>query len=131
MAAKWIDLLDPTAEELRSQCPRELEESAVELLLKSPEHDDEPRPTLRGHGGYIFGVFLLAQAAPEEDTIYYQQIGLVITKDTLVTVRKTPQGGRPAYDLEPVRAAVRETDAPGMLVYRIVDDLAGPYLHPG
>ena len=64
MAAKWIDLLDPTADELRAQCPRELEESAVELLLEAPEHEDEPRPTLRGHGDYVFGVFLLAQARP-------------------------------------------------------------------
>jgi hypothetical protein len=33
MAAKWIDLLDPTEDELRAQCPRELEESAIVLLL--------------------------------------------------------------------------------------------------
>jgi len=128
MAAKWIDLLDPTAEELRAQCPRELEESAIELLLKNPAHDDEPRPTLRGHGRYIFGVFLLAQAVPEEDSIYYQQIGLVITSDMLVTVRKTPPGGGLPYDLEPVPATVRETDGPGMLVYRLVDDIAERYL---
>jgi magnesium transporter len=128
MAAKWTDLLDPTADELRAQCPRELEESAVELLLKKPEHDDEPRPTLRGHGRYIFGVLLLAQAVPEEDTIYYQQIGLVITNDTLITVRRTPAGGRPPYDLGPVRATVRNTDSPGMLVYRLVDDIAERYL---
>jgi len=128
MAAKWIDLLDPTAEELRSQCPRELEESAIELLLKNPEHDDEPRPTLRGHGRYIFGVFLLAQVIPEEDAIFYQQVGLVITSNTLVTVRKTPPGDRPPYDLEPVRATVRESDSPGMLAYRIVDDFAERYL---
>src|SRR6266853_1867691 len=128
MAAKWIDLLDPTADELRAQCPRELEESAVDVPLKKPEHDDEPRPTLRGHGRYIFGVFLLAQAVPEEDTIYYQQIGLVITNDTLATVRRTPAGGRPPYDLEPVRATVRDTDSPGMLAYRLVDDIAERYL---
>ena len=128
MAAKWIDLLDPTADELRAQCPRELEESAVELLLEEPEHDDEPRPTLRGHGDYVFGVFLLAQAVPDEDTIYYQQIGLVITHDTLLTVRKTPAGGRPPYDLEPVARDGARTDSPGMLVYRLVDDIAERYL---
>jgi hypothetical protein len=44
MAANWIDLLDPNAAELREQRPRELEESAIELLLKDP--DDVPRPTL-------------------------------------------------------------------------------------
>src|ERR1700682_928488 len=128
MAAKWFALLEPTVDELRAQCPRELEESAIELLLRDPEHDDEPRPTLRGHGHYIFGVFLLAQAIPEEDAIYYQQIGLVITSDALVTVRKTPPGGRPPYALEPVRAAVRDTDSAGMLVYRLVDDIAERYL---
>jgi magnesium transporter len=128
MAANWIDLLDPTAEELQVHCPRKLEESAVELLLDTPEHHDEPRPTLRGHGDYIFGIFLLAQAADEEDSIYYQQIGLVITHDTLLTVRKTPPGGFPPYDLEPARAAVRKTDSAGMLTYRIVDDIAERYL---
>jgi magnesium transporter len=129
MAVNWIDLLDPTPEELKSQCPRRLEESAVELLLKDPEHDDEPRPTLRGHGDYVFGVFILAQAVPEEDRIYYQQIGLVITHDTLLTVRRTPPDkAGPPYDLAPARAVQRDTDSAGMIVYRIVDDIAERYL---
>jgi magnesium transporter len=128
MAVNWIDLLDPTADDLRAQCPRQLEESAIELLLETPEHDDEPRPTLREHGDYIFGMFLLARAAAEADSIYYQQIGLVITHDTLLTVRKTPPGGFPPYDLEPPRAAMRKTDSAGMLVYRLVDDIAEQYL---
>ena len=124
MAAIWKDLLDPTEEELRAQCPIRLEESAVELLLASPQHDDEPRPTLRGHGNYIFGIFLLAQAVPDEDSIYYQQIGLVLTSDTLLTVRRTPSGGGRPYDPEPARAAVREKDSAGMITYRLVDDIA-------
>jgi magnesium transporter len=128
MAANWTDLLDPTEEELRKQCPSQLEESAIELLLAAPQHDDEPRPTLRGHGNYIFGIFLLAQAVPEEDAIYYQQIGLVLTSDRLLTVRKTAAGGRAPYDPEPVRAAVRETDSAGMITYRLVDDIAERYL---
>jgi magnesium transporter len=128
MAANWIDLLDPSAEELREQIPCELEESALELLLKDPEHDDEPRPTLRGHGDYVFGIFLLAQALPEEDCIYYQQVGLVITHDTLATVRKTPPNQRPPYDIEPAKAAVRKSDSAGMIAYRIVDDIAEKYL---
>jgi magnesium transporter len=129
MAVNWIDLLNPTKQELEAQCPRRLEESAVELLLKQPEHDDEPRPTLRGHGDYVFGVFTLAQAVPAEDRIFYQQLGLVITSDTLLTVRKTPpnQAG-PAYDLGPAKAAVRPTDSAGMIVYRILDDIAERYL---
>ena len=57
MAATWIDLLDPSLEELRGKAPRELEETAVDRLLAPPEHEDEPRPTLQGHGDYVFGVF--------------------------------------------------------------------------
>jgi magnesium transporter len=128
MAAKWIDLLDPSEEELREQAPRELEDIAIEPLVAHPRHDDEPRPTLQGHGDYVFGIFLLARAVPDEDSIYYQEIGVVLTHDLLLTVRKTPADGGEPYDIEPVRAAVRDTDSPGMIAYRIVDDIAEKYL---
>ena len=99
------------------------------MLLEAPAHDDEPRPTLRGHGNYIFGIFLLAQArARREDSIYYQQIGLVITHDTLLTVRKTPPGGLPPYDPSPRAPPCATTDSAGMITYRLVDDIAERYL---
>jgi magnesium transporter len=128
MAAKWIDLLDPSEEELREQAPRELEEIAIEPLVAHPRHDDEPRPTLQGHGDYVFGIFLLARAMPDEDSIYYQEIGVVLTNDMLLTIRKTPADRGEPFDIEPVRAAVRDTDSPGMIAYRIVDDIAEKYL---
>src|SRR5947207_1732175 len=65
MAATWIDLLDPTPEELRAKAPQRLEETALERLLAPPEHADDPRPTLQGHGDYVFGVLLIAVAVPE------------------------------------------------------------------
>ena len=128
MAANWIDLLDPTAEELRERAPRDLEETAVELLLAEPEHDDEPRPTLQGHGDYVFGIFLVAVAVPDEDDVYYQEIGIVLTSETLLTVRKTPAGAHPPYDPAEVRQAARPDDSTGMLVYRLLDDIAERYL---
>jgi magnesium transporter len=128
VAAKWIDLLDPSEEELREQAPRELEDIAIEPLVAHPRHDDEPRPTLQGHGDYVFGIFLLARAMPDEDSIYYQEIGVVLTHEMLLTVRKTPADRGEPYDIEPVRAAVRDTDSPGMIAYRIVDDIAEKYL---
>jgi len=127
MAATWTDLLDPTEEELRAVCPHQLEETAIELLLATPEHDDEPRPTLQGHGDYVFGIFQVARSADEEDTIYYQEVGLVITHDTLLTVRKTPKRHEP-YAIDQIREAVRPTDSAGMITYRIVDDIAEAYL---
>jgi magnesium/cobalt transport protein CorA len=128
MAANWVDLLDPSADELRAKSPRDLEETALELLLSDPKHEDEPRPTMQGHGDYVFGVFIAAVAVPEENCIYYQQIGLVITNDTLLTVRKTPPDDRPPYDFAEVRTEIRVNDQPGMLAYRIVDDIAEHYL---
>ena len=128
MAATWIDLLDPTADELRAKSPRELEESALELLLAAPKHEDEPRPTIQGHGDYVFGVFLVVVAIPEEDCVYYQEVDVVITHDTFLSVRKTPSGGRPPYDTAAARESVKEDDSAGMLAYRVIDDIAERYL---
>jgi len=127
MAANWVDLLDPTPDEVRAHSPRELEETAFALLTAEPEHEDEPRPTLQGHGDYVFGVFLLAVAQPDQDSVYYQEIGVVVTCDSVLTVRKTPECGSP-YDPSPVRDALRDDDSGGMIVYRLVDDIAERYL---
>jgi magnesium transporter len=128
MAATWIDLLDPTSEELRAKAPKHLEETALERLLAPPEHADDPRPTLQGHGDYVFGVFLVAVAVPDDDSVYYQEIDLVITHDTLLTVRKTPEGGRPACDAAIVKKAAKPDDSPGLLAYRLLDEIAERYL---
>jgi magnesium transporter len=127
MAANWVDLLDPTPDEVRAHSPRDLEETAFALLTAAPQHEDEPRPTLQGHGDYVFGVFLLAVAEPDQDNVYYQEIGVVVTCDSLLTVRKTPERGEP-YDPSPVRESVRDGDSGGMIVYRLVDDIAEHYL---
>ena len=128
MAATWIDLLDPSAEELHEKAPRELEETAIAQLLAPPRHEDEPRPTLQGHGDYVFGVFLVAVAVPEQDSVYYQEIDLVITHDTLLTVRKTPPAGKPACDVAAVRRTAKPDDSAGLLAYRLVDEIAERYL---
>jgi magnesium transporter len=128
MAVQWTDLLDPSADELRDKAPRELEETAIAQLLAPPQHEDEPRPTLQGHGDYVFGVFLIAVSVPEEDSVYYQEIDLVLTHDTVLTVRKTPPGGRPACDVAIVKQAARPGDSAGMLAYRLLDDIAERYL---
>jgi magnesium transporter len=126
--ATWIDLLDPSADELRAKAPRELEETALAQLLAPPQHEDEPRPTLVGHGDYVFGVFLIAVAVPDENSVYYQEIDLVITHDTLLTVRKTPQAGKPACEIAALRKAQKTDDSAGMLAYRLLDEIAERYL---
>ena len=126
--AEWVDLIDPSEHELREKLPLNLKESALELLQAPLEHDDEPRPTLQGHGDYIFGVFLVAVAVPEEDRVFYQEIDAVVTHDLLITVSKTPPGEHP-YDPRPAQEACRPDDSAGMMLYRLVDDVAERYLN--
>jgi magnesium transporter len=125
--AEWIDLIDPSPHELRERLPRKIQESALERLLAPAEPKDEPRPTLQSHGDYVFGIFLVAVAVPEEDRVFYQEVDVVITHDVLVTVSKTPPGEQP-YDPRPTRESCRPDDSAGMMFYRLVDDLAEHYL---
>jgi magnesium transporter len=125
--AEWIDLIDPTPEELREKLPREIYQTALDSLLAPAEREDEPRPTLQGHGDYVFGIFLVAVAVPEEDRVFYQQVDVVVTHDVLVTVSKTPPGEHP-YDPRPTRESCRPDDSAGMMFYRLVDDIAEHYL---
>jgi len=128
MGATWIDLLDPSPDEVREKAPRELEETAIRRLLAPPEHEDEPRPTLIGHGDYVFGVFLVAVAEPDDDSVYYQEVDVVLTHDSLLTVRKTPPDGRAACELDVLKKVAKPDDSAGMLAYRILDEIAERYL---
>jgi magnesium transporter len=65
---------------------------------------------------------------PEDDSVYYQEIDLVITHDTLLTVRKTPEGGKPACDVAAVQKTHKPDDSAGLLAYRLLDDIAERYL---
>jgi magnesium transporter len=125
--AEWIDLIDPSEEELREKLPRTLQESALQLLIAPAAHADEPRPTMQAHGDYIFGVFLVAVAVPEEDRVFYQEIDCVVTHDVLLTVSKTPPGEHP-FDPRPAQEKCRPDDNAGMMLYRLVDDIAERYL---
>jgi len=123
----WTDLLDPTPDELSQHLPPEIHERARAQLEQPARHEDEPRPKLESHGDYVFGVLLVAVSVPAEDTVYYQEVDLVLTRETLLTVRKTPKG-RPPYDPTPAREACRHDDPTAKVVYHLVDDIAERYL---
>src|SRR3989442_13300486 len=127
--AEWIDLIDPSADELRAKLPKEVQESALKLLLAPAQHADEPRPTLQAHGDYIFGVFLVAIAVPEEDRVFYQEVDVVVTHDVLLSVSKTPPDEHP-YDPRPARESCRPDDTAGMMFYRLPHDTAEHYPDP-
>jgi len=125
--AEWIDLLDPSEDELRKHLPEDMQESALNLLREPAQQAHEPRPTLQGHGSYVFGVFLVAVAVRDENRVYYQEIDVVATSERLITVSKTPPGEK-SFDPRPAKEACNPDDSGGMMLYRLVDDIAERYL---
>jgi magnesium transporter len=123
----WIDLLDPDEATLSERAPAPLHPVAVERLLAPPEHDDEPRPALVVHGDYLLGTFLVAVVVRQEDRVYYQEVDVILTETTLLTVRKTPPGGEP-FDPTEAMSACRPDDPPGLVLYHLLDVIAERYL---
>ena len=89
-----------------------------------------PRPSIKSHGNYVLGKLLAAVAVPEEDVVYYQEVDFVLSRERIVTVRKTP-GERPPYDPTDVGDAcdaVAHEHSPGVIAYLLVDDVAERYI---
>ena len=125
---RWIDLLDPTPLELHSKLPRDVHDRALEQLLAPAQHRDDPRPKLESHGDYVFGVFLIPVIVPEEDLVFYQEVDVVLTRDVLVTVRKSPGDGRPPWQPKAAQDSCRDSDNAGMMMYHLADDIAESFL---
>jgi magnesium transporter len=123
----WIDLVDPSADELRATLPEHIHSTALEALLAPHVHDDEPRPRITSHGDYVLGILLLPVAVPAEDRVYYQEVDFIATHDTLVSVSKTPPGEQP-FDPKPAKEACRAHEEVGMFVYHLIDEIAERFL---
>jgi magnesium transporter len=129
-ATAWIDLLDPSDDDLRRHVKPDLRPEALEQLLLPAEVDGgDVRPTISSHGDYIFGMLLVAVAAKER-RVFYQEVDFVLTQDRIVTVRKTPPGHEP-FDPAPIRAVCEARSGevpPGTIAYLVVDEVAERYL---
>jgi magnesium transporter len=124
-AARWIDLLDPSREELVASLPDDIDPEAVESLASPPGIAHEPRPMLEAYDGCVVGIFLDARPVPDEDRISYREVAVVATPELVVTARKTPEDGRP-WDPAPL-AACKGASA-GELLFRLVDDVAESFI---
>lgn len=126
----WIDLLDPDEEELRKHAPDDIRPDAMQELLRTASPEGSIRPSVKSHGKYILGLALVAVALPEEDRVYYQEVDFVLTRERIVTVRKTPMGGQP-FDPTHVREICdvhRHEVPPGTIAYHLVDEIAERYI---
>jgi magnesium transporter len=126
-AHRWIDLIDPKADDLKAHLAERLHPAALDLLVAPLVHDDEPRPRVESHGDYIVGVLLVAVAVPEDDRIYYQEVDFILTEQKFLTVSKTPPGEQP-FDPKPAKEACRHDEPIGMYLYRLFDEVAERYL---
>lgn len=127
MAARWVDLVDPSREEVLQALPGHVDPEVVEVLATPSADGRGPRPLLEAHGAYVFGVLVAMRPVPEEDRISYQEIDIVATAELLVTVRKTPSDGV-AFDPEAINPAIEAGEPCGVLVQKLFDDVADSYL---
>lgn len=127
--SNWIDLLDPTDEEIRAHAPDGFEPRLLELFTRPADPVDGARPFLRGFGGYVAGTVIAAVLDPGRDRLYYQEVDLIVTRDRVVTIRKTP-AGEEAYDPVAVRdiCAQKQHVPPGKVAYYLFEDVAERYL---
>jgi len=121
---EWIDLLDPTSDQLRATLPPDLHESD---LTKLAAPGAAGRPGLVDHDGHVFGVLIVPVADRPADDVFYQEIDVVLTAERLITVRKTTPG-RPAFDTSVTRETCRPDDGTERCFYRLVDAIADRYL---
>jgi Mg2+ and Co2+ transporter CorA len=126
VATRWIDLLDPTSEEVQAVLPAGVDPDVLNVLLALPAAE-RTRPLLEGHGAYVFGVFLDAVPVPDEDRVVYRELDVVATTSLVVTVRKTPNGGRP-WDPTPLETPAARGASAGELLFRLIDDVAESFL---
>jgi magnesium transporter len=123
---RWIDLHDPDEAALRDALPVEIHEVALAALLRAPRPNEEPRPRLEAHGDYVFGI--LAFPFAQNGGVRFQEVDLIATPETFLTVRKTAPG-QPACNIDVVRdAAARRNEDPGLCLYRLVDEIAERFL---
>jgi magnesium transporter len=127
-AVTWIDLVDPDQAAIEAALGRTLHARALDQLLAPHRHRDDPRPTLEGHGDYVFGVFLVPELL-DDSTVLYREVDLVAAQDLVVTVRKSAESHGP-FDCAAARElhSAGRVQSSGMVAYHLVDDVAEGYL---
>jgi magnesium transporter len=93
--AKRIDLLDPDRAALEQALPAGIGGDVIERLLTPIVLDDEPRPRIASRHTYVFGIYVVPLVLRDENRVCFQEIDFVLNHDVVVTVRKTPEGGKP------------------------------------
>jgi magnesium transporter len=123
-AQAWVDLLDPDERAVRESVPVDLDSTAVARLVAKT---GERRPAIENYGPYMAGTLLVPVVVREEDEIFYQEVGFILTHDRFVTIRKTPPG-RPPFDPSAARESCRQDEPPAMHAFHLIDAVTEQYI---
>jgi magnesium transporter len=93
--AKRIDLLDPDGDALEQALPAGIGADVIARLLAPVVADDEPRPRIASRHTYVFGIYVVPLVLRDENRVCFQEVDFVLNREVVVTVRKTPEGGKP------------------------------------
>ncbi len=126
VAAHWIDLVDPTRDEiLQATSGFDLPRDILDRMA-APMEDGRPQtPVLEAHGGWLFAI-LSYPASAAGDRAEYVELDTLASTKTIVTVRKSAAAG-----LAPVDGIAARADAhgpAGLLFHAAVDDAADALL---
>jgi magnesium transporter len=127
VAAKWIDLVDPTREEILHAVGIPLDPDAVETLASPASEQHGARPLLEAHGGYVLAVLSRPTVYPTERRIAYFEVDVVASPSVTVTIRKSDRRGELA-PIDGVAARHEAGESCGGLVRAAVDDVADAML---
>lgn len=127
MAAQWLDLVDPTREELLGAIATPLDPEAIEVLASPAEGTHGARPVLEGHGSYVVAVLSHPRVDPVGGSVDYYEVDVVASTSVVATVRKAGPGGRLA-PADAVGARAAGGALAGQLVHAVVDDVADALL---
>jgi magnesium transporter len=120
----WVDLLDPTEDEIKAAAGVSLDQREVALLAGT----GEPRPNFFGADDHAVGAFVVPVAVKDEDRVYYQEVGIVLDRKQALTVRRTPKDGEP-FDPTELKEACEDRDVPaGHVAFHLADIVAERYL---
>lgn len=123
MGAEWIDLVDPTREEILHAIAVPLDPEAIEALVAVAHDGRDARPLLESHGAYMLGVLTVPRSYPERDHVSYLEVDVVAAPRRVVTVRKSGRGGE-LVSLDAVAARAQGGATAGELVHTLVDTVA-------
>lgn len=127
MAVRWIDLVDPSREEILAAIAARLDPHAVELLVEPAGDGRGTRPLLEGHGSYALAVLAHPLARSGEARVEYLELDVIATPETVVTVRKTGLRGELA-PIDGIAARVDADASSGGVFHGAVDDAADAFL---